>query len=211
MRAIETRYKGYRFRSRLEARWAVFFDALGLHWEYEPEGFELPCGTRYLPDFRLRTPGGAAIWYEIKPANCKGDAKLDAFNKALDAVYDPEAARPLQDRAFLLAGDPIEVAARGPQVCIRCAAIMTSLNWPTASWPSYGFVIHDDLGCFACDMETPFGGYNPQETGALGLPYSPHKGLMISSEEVRAAAMDRMNHAAATARSARFEHGECPA
>lgn len=30
MKAIETRYKGYRFRSRLEARWAVFFDALGL-------------------------------------------------------------------------------------------------------------------------------------------------------------------------------------
>jgi hypothetical protein len=25
-KAIETHYKGYRFRSRLEARWAVFFD-----------------------------------------------------------------------------------------------------------------------------------------------------------------------------------------
>lgn len=25
---IETEYKGYRFRSRLEARWAVFFDTL---------------------------------------------------------------------------------------------------------------------------------------------------------------------------------------
>lgn len=52
-RAIETKYKGYRFRSRLEARWAVFFDALGLQWEYEPEGFELPSG-RYLPDFFIR-------------------------------------------------------------------------------------------------------------------------------------------------------------
>jgi len=40
--AIETRYKGYRFRSRLEARWAVFFDALGVIWEYEKEGFEVP-------------------------------------------------------------------------------------------------------------------------------------------------------------------------
>ncbi len=38
-KAIETLYKGYRFRSRLEARWAVFFDALGLKWEYEKEGF----------------------------------------------------------------------------------------------------------------------------------------------------------------------------
>lgn len=35
---IETLYKGYRFRSRLEARWAVFMDACGADWEYEPEG-----------------------------------------------------------------------------------------------------------------------------------------------------------------------------
>lgn len=53
IRAIETRYQGYRFRSRLEARWAVFFDALGIRWEYEPEGFELGNGQRYLPDFHL--------------------------------------------------------------------------------------------------------------------------------------------------------------
>lgn len=42
IKAIETSYKGYRFRSRLEARWAVFFDALGIEWEYEKEGYELP-------------------------------------------------------------------------------------------------------------------------------------------------------------------------
>ena len=51
-RAIETVYKGYRFRSRLEARWAVFLDALEIEWEYEKEGYELPLG-RYLPDFWL--------------------------------------------------------------------------------------------------------------------------------------------------------------
>jgi hypothetical protein len=51
IKAIETRYKGYRFRSRLEARWAVFFDALELRWDYEPEGFETNAGN-YLPDFR---------------------------------------------------------------------------------------------------------------------------------------------------------------
>ncbi len=37
IQAIETRYKGYRFRSRLEARWAVFFDHLKIEWEYEPD------------------------------------------------------------------------------------------------------------------------------------------------------------------------------
>lgn len=50
--AIETIYKGCRFRSRLEARWAVFFDACGIKWEYEPEGFEID-GEKYLPDFYL--------------------------------------------------------------------------------------------------------------------------------------------------------------
>lgn len=70
IKAIETRYKGYRFRSRLEARWAVFFDALGIEWKYEPEGFELSDGTRYLPDFWLpfrESPhAGAGYWIEIK-------------------------------------------------------------------------------------------------------------------------------------------------
>lgn len=53
IKAIETRYKGYRFRSRLEARWAVFFDACGIKWVYEPEGFLLNNGESYLPDFFL--------------------------------------------------------------------------------------------------------------------------------------------------------------
>jgi len=41
LRPLETKYRGCRFRSRLEARWAVFFDALGIKWWYEPEGFAL--------------------------------------------------------------------------------------------------------------------------------------------------------------------------
>jgi len=67
IKAIETQYKGYRFRSRLEARWAVFFDALGIKWEYEPEGFEYQEENetfRYLPDFYLPE---LSAWAEIKP------------------------------------------------------------------------------------------------------------------------------------------------
>jgi len=63
MKAIETIYKGYRFRSRLEARYAVLLDALGLAWEYEHEGFEFD-GERYLPDFYLPE---ADIFAEVKP------------------------------------------------------------------------------------------------------------------------------------------------
>lgn len=51
MQVRETIYKGIEFRSRLEARWAVFFDELNLSWEYEPEGYRLDDGTCYLPDF----------------------------------------------------------------------------------------------------------------------------------------------------------------
>lgn len=53
IKPIETVYNGYRFRSRLEARWAVFFDAAGIKYEYEPEGYTLNDGTMYLPDFFL--------------------------------------------------------------------------------------------------------------------------------------------------------------
>lgn len=69
LKAIETHYKGYRFRSRLEARWAVLFDTLDLDWAYEPEGFELQHG-RYLPDFRVWFDSGRkerdGFWAEIK-------------------------------------------------------------------------------------------------------------------------------------------------
>lgn len=85
IKAIETSYKGYRFRSRLEARWAVFFDALGASWEYEPEGFETAAGW-YLPDFRLyfQNPKGAAVpvYVEVRPIDAF-EPKVAALNKLL--------------------------------------------------------------------------------------------------------------------------------
>ena len=49
---LETLYADNRFRSRLEARWALFFDVLAIAWEYEPEGYSLN-GSGYRPDFWL--------------------------------------------------------------------------------------------------------------------------------------------------------------
>lgn len=90
MKAIETIYKGYRFRSRLEARWAVFFDAMGIKWEYEPQGFELKDGTWYLPDFYLhinRRMWGTenqdrkGCWVEVKGEMTKEDEnKIKLFS-----------------------------------------------------------------------------------------------------------------------------------
>lgn len=64
LQPIATHYKGYRFRSRLEARWAVFFDHLGVPWQYEPQGY-LINGQPYLPDF-LIYPDNNPNWIEIK-------------------------------------------------------------------------------------------------------------------------------------------------
>src|SRR3989338_6170912 len=65
VKPIETKYKGYRCRSRLEARWAVFFDDLGIKYEYELEGFKLPSGAAYLPDFYLSE---LCLHVEVKPS-----------------------------------------------------------------------------------------------------------------------------------------------
>lgn len=62
--AKPTVYAGITFRSRLEARWAVFMDAVGVQWTYEPERIQLPTGGTYLPDFVTRD--GAYI--EVKGA-----------------------------------------------------------------------------------------------------------------------------------------------
>jgi hypothetical protein len=56
IKPIETLYRDHWFRSRLEARWAVFFDALGVPWRYEEEGIDLadvtlpnePMGLQYM-------------------------------------------------------------------------------------------------------------------------------------------------------------------
>ena len=63
IKPIQTYYNGYHFRSRLEARWAVFFDSLRINYQYELEGFDLGIAW-YLPDFYLTDWD---IWIEIKP------------------------------------------------------------------------------------------------------------------------------------------------
>lgn len=72
IQAIPTRYRGYHFRSRLEARWAVFFDHLCVEWVYEREGFNVN-GTPYLPDFWLPEIG---VWLEVKGERDEAAAEL---------------------------------------------------------------------------------------------------------------------------------------
>ncbi len=80
IKAIETHYQGCRFRSRLEARWAVFFDALGIPWEYEKEGYDLGEAGWYLPDFWLPQQ---QCFFEAKGSAADFTTKLKAFYLSL--------------------------------------------------------------------------------------------------------------------------------
>ena len=99
IKPIETEYKGYRFRSRLEARWAVFFDAIGAEWEYEPDGFILSDGTKYLPDFLLHNVygrGASEIYVEIKGVLTDEDLhKVELFSYGNGNGFGREAENPI--------------------------------------------------------------------------------------------------------------------
>jgi hypothetical protein len=61
--AIPTRWRGFYFRSRMEARWAVFFDQLGVQFWYEPNGLRFDR-VQYLPDYFLPD---VDLYAEVKP------------------------------------------------------------------------------------------------------------------------------------------------
>src|SRR5699024_4157121 len=89
------------FRSRLEARWAVFFDRLGIEWQYEPQGFVLPGGRHYLPDFLLVESG---TWIEVKghPSLVSEDFLMEASSALPDDNGQGECVHGL----MLLTGIP---------------------------------------------------------------------------------------------------------
>lgn len=65
MQAIETVYRGVKFRSRLEARWATFFDEMMIDFLYEPKAFRVEQMNRnYVPDFYLTE---TKTWVEVNP------------------------------------------------------------------------------------------------------------------------------------------------
>lgn len=204
IKAIETRYKGYRFRSRLEARWAVFFDAMGIPYQYEPEGYVLKDGTHYLTDFFLPNVRGG-LWVEIKP----------------DGKVEPEAGRRMEllveSTRFdgtVISGEPMNNINDDGR-----------FNW-------WFYCMHDDSGSVWSDGPYRFCvcpwcskiGFEFDGRGARVCGWPKHH----DSEAAALAVVQSMGHwraddkcytfedprivaAANKARSARFEHGECPA
>ena len=115
VKPIETLYNGVTFRSRLEARWAVFFDMWGIEWQYEPEGFETAAG-RWVPDFFLPQ---VSMMVEVKPTVAAVDqrviARASAYLTALDShpvLILPGQPRPINYPVML---GPVEAHADGLQ------------------------------------------------------------------------------------------------
>lgn len=105
IKAIDTIYDGYKFRSRLEARWAVFFNEMGIDYEYELDGMILSDGTYYLPDFYLP---GFHVFFEVKARHLLGTKEGDeAIRKISDGMRTNSWAGliafgdPMDDKMFL--------------------------------------------------------------------------------------------------------------
>jgi hypothetical protein len=198
-RPIETRYRGYRFRSRLEARWAVFFDALGVPWEYEREGYDLGEHGYYLPDFWL--PDHAA-WFEVKPGwpNDRESAVAQALADRVERTVYVAMGGPA---FFQPRPDPDgELRLGGGRICEYLPQAVAERQL-SLSWDTRKDVPWDD---------TCWWGKCPEcsRTG-IGLwgggPYDHAEGCSQPHGG------DRHPHliaAVEAARAARFEHGETP-
>jgi hypothetical protein len=195
IKPIQTRYRGYHFRSRLEARWAVFFDALCVEWEYEPEGFVLPDGAHYLPDFRVRFADGRTAWFEVKPCGDGSDPKLRQMQDAVgspSAEGDFFAGRRVCHVAF---GMGTVLGTEGSGAHSRVQVQFDAHEYPKWLVIAFARWLHCESGDVAPVFETLRG--DPYDYWARGKRLSG-AGLYLD-----------IRSAAEAARSARFEHGEC--
>lgn len=113
--ANETFYSGVTFRSRLEARWALFFDLVGWDWDYEPAQYRLRPGMTYEPDIYLPNQ---RLWVEVKGAYW---LQARSIAKTASAVAGPHRI-PLRSEPYgpadciLLAGDMLAETVAGTPV-----------------------------------------------------------------------------------------------
>jgi hypothetical protein len=123
LKPIETKYKGYKFRSRLEARWSVFFEEMGLDWSYEVEGFQLPSGAWYLPDFFIKSRDKCMdYWYEVKPKGTSTCPKVEEFSAVLKYEFiSMSFSKDKKPQAIIqLDGEPMDFVK---SLCPRCRKI----------------------------------------------------------------------------------------
>lgn len=143
-KAIPTRYDGHLFRSRLEARWALFFNFVGLRWEFEREAFSLEVeGKRvgYTPDFWLPELNA---WFEVKAAweSFSEDEqramvrKLTAFAQVTDARVFVAMGTPKDSEIVESTADAKNIRSVVWGRCGECLA--WHLGWPEVEERSCG-------------------------------------------------------------------------
>lgn len=209
IKAIETSYRGYRFRSRLEARWAVFFEALGLRWEYEVEGFENEQGDRYLPDFRIwMNRGRSAYWVEVK-----GDPNWLFENRhEIDRIHDWGGILP----GFHGSGENDDVDGG-----LIILGSIPEPTWGPLFLPVLGHskgvnlyrrLLDDDWGNTSLFRETALLSYFSDLPDIVyNISVGSQRELSIEPLTFRTPnASAKIVKALTSARSARFEHGESP-
>lgn len=79
--AHPTVYKGFEYRSKLEAQFASFFVHLEIDFLYEPQVFALG-NVYYLPDFKLFMPDNTIRWIEAKGPSIYKEAALKCYRLA---------------------------------------------------------------------------------------------------------------------------------
>lgn len=70
--ALPCKYRGVSLRSRLECRWIIWMDALGIAWEYEPRAVRVGGRPRWTDLWLPREE----VWLEIKPEGVPPDEHL---------------------------------------------------------------------------------------------------------------------------------------
>jgi hypothetical protein len=226
LKAIETAYQGYRFRSRLEARWAVFLTAVGLRWRYEVEGFTLAeAGLYYLPDFYLPDWD---VYLEVKPdlpydqisadnrvilvVDAAGHTALGKLLLAGRALQKPETGGLVKPRLYMVCGTPGYPALlpwkgrwqlQDGAVVIHPVFAGPNLLFPIEAWSESAAGVLDLWPFYQGGVAE-----GPNELEAPMFPAGVSKRLYLGAG--RDYASPRLNAAYAAARSARFEHGETP-
>lgn len=226
LRAIETEYAGCRFRSRLEARWAVVFDRLRIEWQYEPEGFEKGHTSydpetlderreaiRYLPDFYLPELG---TWVEVKGS----DDQLAKDARKLALILDWGSPLPGFDwsygstRGLLVLGDIPRPSKRAPGFLLiqhhkglffNRATLVRGGMWVWDGGPTPLMA----GGRWTC----PYGDSGWGNDLRQQDPDAPCPPLLLQLTDSDMTNMDpqlRYQEAFDAGRMARFEHGETP-
>jgi hypothetical protein len=201
IKAIETRYAGCRFRSRLEARWAVFFDCMGISWQYEPQGFVI-AGKPYLPDFLLDECG---TWVEVKGSENDLDRGLMwAAAEQLPIVVPRIKAGP----PLIILGPIPAPPLTGDWAWKALESHTVPTPWPEAGPGVPDWLYPDAWTSRMTDVRCGFGEYARRRYPCYLYPGCE------TSEWLRPVldldGDDGASHAYEAARSARFEHGDAP-